>query len=349
MGQSLNVPWPIAGERLQGGTEREPEHRLAEGGRGGQCAKTLSICILTFNRLETLKETLASIVPQLGNDDRAEIVICDNASTDGTNISAPEYTRVPLGVRYHRNQENLGFDGNVVSAVNQAQGEYVAFFSDDDVALPGTYQYVLEEIRTKRPAVVYLNHYPFRNNDPCLSDALKLPAVDIEFTNGKEFFLFAGLGFISSLIVRTDHARHYLAHVRRGQGYAHLDIAARVCLFEQGPFLYLGTKPVAARIPTRQVYDWLTGCGIAEAQFYHNLEAEGVLDPASVRRRAEPTIRDHLVGLVLLKKCLGDYRHLDCQRGLCVSTRMAGTSPFGCWSIQSWLSQGSYSSDLMSL
>ena len=44
----------------------------------------LSVCVMTYNRVETLEDSLHSLLPDIEADPRAEIVICDNASSDGT-------------------------------------------------------------------------------------------------------------------------------------------------------------------------------------------------------------------------------------------------------------------------
>lgn len=281
--------------------------------------KLLSICILTYNRVATLEETLASILPQVENDRRLEVVVCDNASTDGTQAFALAYARLHPSVRYHRNPNNKGFDGNVVTCVEQAQGEYVGFFSDDDIALPGTFERILHEIESRRPAIVYLNHYPFRDNNARRGLRWKMPKEDLMFDSGKAFFLFAGLGFISALTVKTEYARGYLGDAKFGPGQAHLDIASRICLFHSGPFVFVGTKAIAARIPATARWDWLVGCGIAESEFYHGLETDGVLDAPTVRHRVSGSIRHNILGLVVFKKCLGDHRELATQKDLLVS------------------------------
>lgn len=51
----------------------------------------LSLCIPTYNRGEILRETLDTIVLSPDFDDRVEVVICDNCSTDNTREISQEY------------------------------------------------------------------------------------------------------------------------------------------------------------------------------------------------------------------------------------------------------------------
>jgi glycosyltransferase involved in cell wall biosynthesis len=51
----------------------------------------LSICIPTYNRAQTLRETIDSILPQILGNFNIEILISDNASTDDTPSIVCEY------------------------------------------------------------------------------------------------------------------------------------------------------------------------------------------------------------------------------------------------------------------
>lgn len=270
----------------------------------------LSICVMTFNRIATLKEAVDSILADVGHDARAEIVICDNASTDGTAEYCAGLVAAHANVRHYRSPQNGGFDGNVVNCINQAHGRFVSFFSDDDVALPGTFPRILQELERTDPAVLYLNHYSFKGSDPRKGDPWKLPARDERFDVGLQFFLFAGLGFLSALTVRTDIARKYVDTVKRGSGQAHLDVASRAALLESGPFFYLGSVAVPARVSAVWRPDWLRGCAIEATRFYQGLAFDGLLEPAIVRRRVGSSISRGLLGLVLASKCIGDGREL---------------------------------------
>ncbi|MDD5367633.1 MAG: glycosyltransferase family 2 protein [Anaerolineaceae bacterium] len=280
----------------------------------------LSICIPTYNRAELLCKALESILPQVARRDQIEVVVCDNASTDGTKDVVDRLIQSYPLLRYHRNEKNLGFDGNIVVCIEQGRGRYISLFSDDDISLPGSYGRILKEIQTYEPAILYVNHFPFREGDPRLAEGLKMPAADKIFINGKEFFLFAGLGFISSLTLKRDYAEKYTQYVKLGPGQAHLDISARICMYEKGPYVFLGTLKVAARIPDNQRWDWLEGCGIAESDFYHGLVIDGILDRNIVRKRVSRSIRANIFGLVMLKRCKGDYRGLKAQEERLVKT-----------------------------
>jgi glycosyltransferase involved in cell wall biosynthesis len=100
------------------------------------------VVLCTYNGATYLEEQLASICDQ---DRRPEeIVICDDASSDGTWDLVEKFRRYSgLRVTAHRNPENLGFAQNFGQAIGLATGEIIFLCDQDDVWLPtkiGTYE-----------------------------------------------------------------------------------------------------------------------------------------------------------------------------------------------------------------
>lgn len=91
-----------------------------------------SICIPTYNRAHSLKQSLKSAVEQ--NFDDYEIIVSDNCSQDDTRNTAASFTSAKI--RYHRNEKNIGMVGNWNSALSKAKGEYAALLFDDDEFAP---------------------------------------------------------------------------------------------------------------------------------------------------------------------------------------------------------------------
>jgi len=109
----------------------------------------ISICIPTYNRREYLAETICSITGQVQSLNNSDIEICvsDNASNDGTEKLIEELQRsTNVRIVYSRSEINMGADNNYLRAVELATGDYCWFMGSDDVALPGSLNYFLDEI-----------------------------------------------------------------------------------------------------------------------------------------------------------------------------------------------------------
>src|SRR4051794_28205395 len=65
-----------------------------------------------------------------------ELVICDNASTDGTEGVCHDLVRADSRIVYHRHPANIGLTYNFVSAIQIAKGTYFRWIGDDDWLAP---------------------------------------------------------------------------------------------------------------------------------------------------------------------------------------------------------------------
>lgn len=92
----------------------------------------LSFCIPTYNRLERVA-TLVRRILSLPDDD-IEVVVLDNASTDGTYEALRQIADPRLKVR--SNAENRGALFNMVHVFDDASGEFVVYSTDQDTTHP---------------------------------------------------------------------------------------------------------------------------------------------------------------------------------------------------------------------
>src|SRR5947209_16553719 len=96
-----------------------------------QLRPLVSIIVPVFNGERYLRESLDSILGQ--TYPRTEVLVMDDASTDGTPRIVASYGN---NVRYRRQRENRGIYGNSNDGVAVARGELVAVYHADDVYLP---------------------------------------------------------------------------------------------------------------------------------------------------------------------------------------------------------------------
>jgi len=87
-----------------------------------------TIGIPTYNRADFLRRSLECAVSQTCPD--LEIIVSDNASTDGT---AEVVRSFGDRVRYHRNPTNLGATANFEKVLELASGDFFSWLQDDDL------------------------------------------------------------------------------------------------------------------------------------------------------------------------------------------------------------------------
>jgi abequosyltransferase len=109
----------------------------------------LSICVPTYNRLTDLRNCLTALLSQIDSImvDEVEIVISDNASTDGTEEYVANLPVSPIEIRYFKNPSNVGMDKNFLSCYQHARGKFVWIFGDDDVLKPNALPLLIQLLK----------------------------------------------------------------------------------------------------------------------------------------------------------------------------------------------------------
>lgn len=269
-------------------------------------SRFLSITVPTYNRADCLRKALKEIVAQVGDDPSVEIVISDNASSDHTAEICREFMRAHSFVKYFRNENNLGFDGNIRACVSHSTGEFISFFSDDDLPSPGYFKALQELLRTHDPGIVYVNHASFYCDNPDSLDKPRGPGEFVLTQDGAAFFSRYELGFISALTLKRRFALEYCDKVVIGRGSAHVDMAGRMALDGKGPFIYNGKICVWARYDDTYNSHILRYGFVNLARLYRELLEEGLLPERDYHRSIKRMVHRGLLRGIVGDRCHGE-------------------------------------------
>ena len=94
----------------------------------------VSIGLPVRNGEQDLPAVIESVLAQ--DYPHLELVICDNASTDGTEALCRKLAAADSRIVYHRHPVNVGLFNNFNSAARLARGEYFRWIGDDDTLAP---------------------------------------------------------------------------------------------------------------------------------------------------------------------------------------------------------------------
>lgn len=123
--------------------------------RGQQSARKsgprLSIGLPVYNGERYLAESLDSLLCQTYED--FELIISDNASTDGTADICSHYASQDPRIRYFRQERNLGSSPNHNFVIMQAKGEFFKSAAHDDRYAPDLLERCIE-VLDRSPDVV---------------------------------------------------------------------------------------------------------------------------------------------------------------------------------------------------
>jgi glycosyltransferase involved in cell wall biosynthesis len=114
--------------------------------------KLLSICIPTYNRNKELTilydEFINPIVQEFG--DEIEIIVCDNSDDEISSLNKSIFEET---IRYYKNEENLGFAGNVLKCYEKASAEYIWIIPDNDHILTKEFIKLFSFLKTLRDKI----------------------------------------------------------------------------------------------------------------------------------------------------------------------------------------------------
>jgi glycosyltransferase involved in cell wall biosynthesis len=116
----------------------------------------ISVLIPVYNHERYIGKAIESVLQQSYRN--IEVIISDDCSSDRSREIIREYAAADERIIVLDNKINLGICGNFNQLFDKAAGEYIAFFSGDDIMLPGKLERQLAILRADpRIAVVHHN------------------------------------------------------------------------------------------------------------------------------------------------------------------------------------------------
>lgn len=199
----------------------------------------ISAVVCTHNRAGYMAGALRSLERQTLSPDRYEVILVDNASTDGTARIAAGFDGLP-GFRYLY-EPALGLSRARNTGWRHARGEFVAFLDDDAVADPCWLETILHAFETVRPQpgivggrirLIWENPRPTWLGDELTTVLTALDYGDRpRLLTGRELLFGANMAFPRRLIeaaggFRTDLDRRGSSLLSNGDSDLYRDIVA---------------------------------------------------------------------------------------------------------------------------
>ena len=133
-------------------------------------APLVSIGLPVRNGQEVVEAVLQSVLAQEHED--LELVISDNASTDGTEEICRSYARSDPRVRYHRQAENIGLVPNFIEVIRLARGTFFRWISCDDWLEPSYLSRCLERFAADDRLILVTTQQAFIGADGQMQTAV---------------------------------------------------------------------------------------------------------------------------------------------------------------------------------
>ena len=192
----------------------------------------VSICILSYNRPETLQRLLKTI--DTTRTDEIELVICEDASPRQQEIRevvADFKAHQSYPVHYSENERNLGYDGTFCEVVKRANGKWLIFMGDDDAFVSGAFDKVLGFLDSN-PDLGYVLKSHYLIHDAHRKEGFRYFEKTVFFEPGVNAYveLFRKSVYIAGFIIRREYATPYLTNRFDGTMLMQLYLLAEVVL-----------------------------------------------------------------------------------------------------------------------
>lgn len=238
----------------------------------------VSICLPVFNGARHVRAAIESILLQSFDD--FELVISDNASTDGTREICLAATEQDDRVHYCRAEINRGLAWNFNHAFKQARGNYLAWIGHDDIMARSYIQRCVEALDRSPECVLC-----FSNANYIDDTGLVITPVELQNPGESKFpsdrfakILYDDLCDPICGVMRTE----VLLQTRLHGPYADSDRVLLAELGMRGQFCFLPD-----RLYSRRMHELQT-----TALYNDRWERSLVFDPSKAGRPIYPWIRE---------------------------------------------------------
>jgi glycosyltransferase involved in cell wall biosynthesis len=131
--------------------DASPKTLQSEGVPVSKDSPVLSIGLAVRNGGQLVERCIESILSQDFAD--LELVVCDNASDDGTTEKLQEYARADRRLRLSINQVNVGSHDNMRYVLDNSRGTFFRWISHDDWLEPGCLSSCVRALESRPDAI----------------------------------------------------------------------------------------------------------------------------------------------------------------------------------------------------
>ena len=174
--------------------------------------KLLTIVVPTYNRGSLLLDTLRAMLPEVEKyQEDVSIMVCDNASSDNTEVIVSGLESKYPFLMYYRHCENIGAHQNFYFGVEKSNSWFVYLLGDDDIPCPHFLDIILPMIKKRRDNLGLL-HFNYLYGDAGLkretlfNSSFNAPQMCVDYNGYAEFIrtYWVGPSFMSSVIFRKE-------------------------------------------------------------------------------------------------------------------------------------------------
>jgi len=254
----------------------------------------VSIGLPVYNGGEFLADALDSILAQTFRD--YELIVADNASTDGTARICRDYAARDARIHYVRNATNVGASKNHGIVFALSKGRYFKWWAADDVCAPTFLEDCVRALDNDptavlacpRPTFIDASGRPAEGVERAFHHAAWSPRATVRFRQLIEEYMYSG-GITAGLYMYGLMRSEALRQTRPLPGYAGADWITIAELILRGMFIEVPGQLLFVRAHPGSAYGGAFAGQATKAQEYLDPSINGALTVrlAGARRYAE--------------------------------------------------------------
>ncbi|MBS0617792.1 MAG: glycosyltransferase, partial [Spirochaetes bacterium] len=224
-----------------------------------ESAPLVSLIITTYNRCEMLMHCVSTALAQKYKN--LEIIVADNASSDGTDQKMRQLSKRHAKLKYFRHGHNIGADANFLYAIKElGQGEWVLMVSDDDFItndnfLKNAMSEIGSLVKQRKPVAFYQSAVKVQDEKKGISYDVCPPinGTSRTFSTGEYFIAYPDLRFFT--FTTTLFNRRLLTKIIQNEKHGYwLDVNLMLALSLHGYVILAKSVDGVYRIHKNQNY-----------------------------------------------------------------------------------------------
>ncbi len=224
-----------------------------------------------------------------------ELIISDNCSEDDLKACCDDYSRRGLKITYHRNETNIGADGNFEYCFHHASGKYTWLLGSDDIPMTGLLKEVIKSLNVEDIGLLHIRG-GYKKTELIRYDSPEEMLQQISHW----------ITYMSTNIFRTDYAKDVDLNDYKGSNLVQIPLYISACLKSKKNY-YLKFPKLFE--PNR---DELSGYNLYEIfvvnflSIYKRFENCGRISHKTYQRTKKNLFTRHIAPFTIRLKVLGE-------------------------------------------
>ena len=250
----------------------------------------LSICIPTYNRASIIRDCVDSCLEI--NSKNIEIVVTDNASTDGTYNELKDIKDSRF--KYFRNNQSIGYE-NIVRCILNSSGKYALVISDEDKICDLDLELLKKELSIEQASLFRADYYEI---DGTLEMVHPHDYLKANYSSDIYRYILNHVGRICGMVFKVDDLRRIYDEIDKStmiwKLYPH--VVASMYMALHGDFSKITSFKVKA---FHQIDVDLNSCKVDTDNLYFFPEGRYKITRDWIRLFAEFPLSDEIKGEIL--------------------------------------------------